>query len=88
MTTTSFDFIPRAYRPPKPRTVGLTEIRGPYYTPVGRHYLTDLLETMGAYVDTLKTNGRTVELLDAQDMDMQVTDMRVVAPPVPQGHTL
>jgi hypothetical protein len=32
MTTTSFDFIPRAYRPPKPRSVGLTEIRGPYYS--------------------------------------------------------
>jgi hypothetical protein len=28
MSTTSFNFVPRAYRPPKPRTVGLTEIRG------------------------------------------------------------
>jgi hypothetical protein len=27
---------------------GITEIRGPYYTPVGARYLEDALETMGA----------------------------------------
>jgi phosphosulfolactate synthase (CoM biosynthesis protein A) len=31
MATTGFGFIPRAYRPDKPRTFGMTEIRGPYY---------------------------------------------------------
>ena len=42
---------------PKPRTRGVTEIRGPYYTPMGKHYLRDLLETMGFYADTLKFAG-------------------------------
>lgn len=37
-------------RPPKPRRTGLTEIRGPYYTPVGVRYLDDVLETMGEEV--------------------------------------
>ena len=41
----------------KPRSSGLTEIRGPYYSVVGTRYLADLLETMGAYVDTLKFAG-------------------------------
>jgi phosphosulfolactate synthase (CoM biosynthesis protein A) len=44
-------------RSAKPRSVGLTEIRGPYYSVVGARYLTDLLETMGAYVDGLKFAG-------------------------------
>ena len=30
------------------------EIRGPYYAPMGRRYLEDVLGTMGAYVDGLK----------------------------------
>ena len=34
-------------RDPKPRTRGLTEIRGPYYTVMGPHYLADVLDTMG-----------------------------------------
>jgi phosphosulfolactate synthase (CoM biosynthesis protein A) len=50
-------------RPPKPRSRGVTEIRGPYYTPVGRRYLEDLLETMGGYVDTLKYAGGSFALM-------------------------
>src|SRR4029453_1460995 len=42
---------------------GVTEIRGPYYTPVGRRYLEDLLETMGGYVDTLKYAGGSFALM-------------------------
>ena len=42
---------------PKPRTRGITEIRGPYYTPLGPRQLEDILETMGAYVDALKFAG-------------------------------
>ncbi len=38
----------------KPRSSGLTEIRGPYYSVMGSRYLADVLETMGAYVDGLK----------------------------------
>ena len=41
----------------KPRSLGLTEIRGPYYSVVGSRYLADVLETMGAYVDSLKFAG-------------------------------
>jgi phosphosulfolactate synthase (CoM biosynthesis protein A) len=50
-------------RPPKPREVGVTEIRGPYYTPMGKRYLQDLLETMGAYVDSLKFAGGSFALM-------------------------
>jgi hypothetical protein len=38
----------------KPRSSGLTEIRRPYYSVMGSRYLADVLETMGAYVDSLK----------------------------------
>src|SRR5262249_39387162 len=53
----AFDFLPLNQRPGKPRTTGVTEIRGPYYTPMGRRYLDDLLETMGQYIDALKFAG-------------------------------
>ncbi len=50
----SFSFIRMNERQPKPRSRGVTEIRGPYYTPMGKRYLEDILETMGEYVDSLK----------------------------------
>jgi phosphosulfolactate synthase (CoM biosynthesis protein A) len=50
-------------RSEKPRRTGLTEIRGPYYTPVGPRYLTDLFEMMGAYVDSLKFAGGSFALM-------------------------
>jgi phosphosulfolactate synthase (CoM biosynthesis protein A) len=53
----AFDFVRVNERPGKPRARGVTEIRGPYYTPMGKRYLQDVLETMGAYVDTLKFAG-------------------------------
>src|SRR5947209_15790775 len=53
----AFEFLRVNQRPGKPRARGVTEIRGPYYTPVGKRYLQDVLETMGAYVDTLKFAG-------------------------------
>ncbi len=49
-------------RPGKPRSRGITEIRGPYYTPMGRRYLEDVLETMGGYVDHLKFAGGSFTL--------------------------
>ena len=51
----AFAFLRFNERQAKPRTRGLTEIRGPYYTPLGRRYLEDILETMGAYVDALNS---------------------------------
>ncbi|TFE66768.1 phosphosulfolactate synthase [Methylacidiphilum sp. Yel] len=59
----AFDFIPLNEREQKPRKVGLTEIRGPYYTPVGRHYLEDLFTTMGNYIDILKFAGGSFTLM-------------------------
>jgi hypothetical protein len=43
----AFGFLKVNQRQPKPRTQSATEIRGPYYTPMGKRYLQDLLETMG-----------------------------------------
>jgi phosphosulfolactate synthase (CoM biosynthesis protein A) len=49
-----FSFIYMNERESKPRKRGVTEIRGPYYTVMGKRYLEDVLETMGKYVDSLK----------------------------------
>lgn len=61
-----FSFLRRNERPPKPRQRGVTEIRGPYYTPMGKRYLQDVLETMGAYVDSLKFAGGSFTLMPPQ----------------------
>ncbi len=73
MTTTTereraFAFLELNERPPKPRRRGVTEIRGPYYTPVGHRYLEDLLETMGEYVDTLKYAGGSFALMPRESV--------------------
>jgi phosphosulfolactate synthase (CoM biosynthesis protein A) len=59
----SFPFLRINQRECKPRKRGLTEIRGPYYSVVGRRYLEDLFETMGAYVDSLKFAGGSFTLM-------------------------
>ena len=59
----AFSFLRVNRRQGKPRSVGVTEIRGPYYTPLGKRYLADLLESMGNYVDTLKFAGGSFALL-------------------------
>jgi phosphosulfolactate synthase (CoM biosynthesis protein A) len=59
----AFSFLRTNRRPARPRTTGLTEIRGPYYTPMGPHYLADVLETMGAWVDSLKFAGGSFALM-------------------------
>lgn len=59
----AFAFIEMNDRQPKPRSLGLTEIRGPYYTPMGKRYLADILETMGTYVDSLKFAGGSFTLM-------------------------
>lgn len=40
-----FGFIRHNARPPKPRKTGVTEIRGPYYSSMGRRHLEDVFET-------------------------------------------
>jgi phosphosulfolactate synthase (CoM biosynthesis protein A) len=58
-----FAFLRTNDRQPKPRERGLTEIRGPYYSPMGKRYLQDILETMGWYVDSLKFAGGSFSLM-------------------------
>jgi len=65
-TDRAFSFLRLNQRPAKPRTRGVTEIRGPYYTPMGKRYLKDVLETMGAYVDALKFAGGSFALMPEQ----------------------
>ena len=62
----AFPFLKVNDRPPKPRNRGVTEIRGPYYTPMGKRYLQDILETMGVYVDALKFAGGSFSLMPRQ----------------------
>jgi phosphosulfolactate synthase (CoM biosynthesis protein A) len=62
-TERSFPFLQVNQRGPKPRKRGLTEIRGPYYSVVGRRYLEDLFELMGVYVDSLKFAGGSFSLM-------------------------
>jgi phosphosulfolactate synthase (CoM biosynthesis protein A) len=58
-----FLFLRTNKRDPKPRTRGITEIRGPYYTAMGKRYLADLLDTMGDYIDSLKFAGGSFSLI-------------------------
>jgi phosphosulfolactate synthase (CoM biosynthesis protein A) len=62
----SFAFLQTNQRENKPRKRGLTEIRGPYYSVVGRRYLEDLFESMGNYVDSLKFAGGSFALMPDQ----------------------
>src|SRR6059058_5267115 len=62
-TERSFPFLQVNQREAKPRKRGLTEIRGPYYSVIGRRYLEDLFETMSAYVDSLKFAGGSFTLM-------------------------
>jgi phosphosulfolactate synthase (CoM biosynthesis protein A) len=59
----AFPFLRTAHRPRKPRTRGVTEIRGPYYSVMGRRYLEDVLETRGEHVDALKFAGGSFTLM-------------------------
>jgi phosphosulfolactate synthase (CoM biosynthesis protein A) len=58
-----FKFLEMNRRDGKPRKAGITEIRGPYYSVMGKRYLKDVLETMGAYVDSLKFAGGSFSLM-------------------------
>jgi phosphosulfolactate synthase (CoM biosynthesis protein A) len=59
----AFAFLRMNERHLKPRTQGVTEIRGPYYSPLGKRHLQDVLETMGTYVDALKFAGGSFSLM-------------------------
>jgi phosphosulfolactate synthase (CoM biosynthesis protein A) len=59
----AFEFLHHNDRPEKPREKGITEIRGPYYDPMGPRELRDILETMGRYVDIYKFSGGSFALM-------------------------
>jgi phosphosulfolactate synthase (CoM biosynthesis protein A) len=63
MNDRAFQFIRMNERQSKPRAQGVTEIRGPYYTVMGKRYLEDVLETMGEYIDSLKFAGGSFTLI-------------------------
>jgi phosphosulfolactate synthase (CoM biosynthesis protein A) len=65
----AFSFLKVNERQRKPRTEGITEIRGPYYTPMGRHCLEDILDTMGNYVDSLKFAGGSFTLMSRRAVE-------------------
>jgi phosphosulfolactate synthase (CoM biosynthesis protein A) len=58
-----FLFVRGNERPAKPRSRGVTEIRGPYYSVMGPRYLRDVLDTMGEHVDALKFAGGSFTLM-------------------------
>ena len=66
MDERAFSFLRVNPRQTKPRSRGLTEIRGSYYAFVGRTYLSDLLDTMGDYVDGVKYAGGSFALMPRQ----------------------
>jgi len=70
----AFNFLRVNERPPKPRKHGVTEIRGPYYTPLGMNQLKDIFETMGEYIDALKFAGGSFSLMPKQALK-QIIDL-------------
>lgn len=63
MDKNPFDFLRIHKRGKKPRKTGITEIRGPYYTVMGKNYLEDVLTTMGEHIDSLKFAGGSFSLM-------------------------
>jgi len=63
-----FNFLKMNRPPGKPRTSRITEIRGPYYTMPGRHYLQDLLDAMATYVDAFKFAGGSFSLMPSKSL--------------------
>jgi phosphosulfolactate synthase (CoM biosynthesis protein A) len=64
----AFDFLRLNERPGKPRTTGLTEIRGPYYTSMGPEYLRDLLSAVAPHVDSFKFPGASMPTMSEKTL--------------------
>lgn len=64
----SFNFVPRAYRPQKPRTVGITEIRAPYYATFGTRHLKDVFDVASPWVDGIKWAGGSFSLIPREQV--------------------
>ncbi len=70
----AFSWVKRNDRQGKPRTKGLTEIRGPYYSVMGPRYLEDVLETAGDYVDSLKFAAGSFSMIPKKSLS-QLLDL-------------
>ena len=60
--THAFEFLKLEDLPPKPRTRGIIEMRGSYYTPVVYPYLKGLLDIADEYIDGFKWAGGSMRL--------------------------
>lgn len=67
-TGSALPFLRLNSRQAKPRTRGITEIRGPYYSMLGPRQLEDLLEVGGPYIDWFKIPAPSLALLSSQCM--------------------
>jgi phosphosulfolactate synthase (CoM biosynthesis protein A) len=63
-----FGFICANPRTLKPRKNGVTEIRRPYYSVMGKRYLSDVLETMGYHVGGLKFASRSFAFFPEKEL--------------------
>lgn len=68
MANTSFNFIPRAWRPDKPRKFGLTEIRAPHYWCYGTRHMQDVFDVAGPWIDGIKWAGGSFALLPQEQI--------------------
>ncbi|WP_136089337.1 phosphosulfolactate synthase [Auritidibacter ignavus] len=59
----SMNFVPRAHRPAKPRTIGMTEIRAPHYSTYGTRHMQDVFDVAGQWIDGIKWAGGSFALL-------------------------
>lgn len=64
----SFNFVPRAYRPVKPRSFGITEIRAPYYDTFGTRHLQDIFDVADQWVDGIKWAGGSFALMPQEQV--------------------
>lgn len=64
----AFNFVPRAHRPAKPRSYGMTEIRAPYYDTFGTRHLQDVFDVAGQWVDGIKWAGGSFALLPPEQV--------------------
>jgi phosphosulfolactate synthase (CoM biosynthesis protein A) len=69
----NFQFVNLLELPPKPRTTGMIEVRGPYYEASTISQLQGLLETWGHYIDGFKFAGGTQALLDKKTVQAFTT---------------
>ncbi|CAN6689998.1 unnamed protein product [Malus baccata var. baccata] len=61
-------------RPEKPRSYGVTEMRGPHYSLLSENVLQDIFESMGQFVDGLKFSGGSDSLMP-KSFIKEVTDV-------------